>query len=98
MQKKEEVDLSHEKLKKNQKKSLLWLRASYLYRKIIFSGQEGGQSRSAESLTLGSLSGWAVHQQDAEYLSFINRGFLNITKHLKFALFIEKYNSLSKKQ
>ena len=46
---------------------------------------------------LGSLGGWAVHRQDDEYLSFINRVFLNITKHLKFALFIEKYNSLSKK-
>ena len=57
-----------------------------------------GDEVEALSQTLGSLGGWAVHRQDAEYLSFINRGFLNITKHLKFALFIEKYNSLSKKQ
>ena len=66
------------------------MRTSYLYRKIIVSGQEGQRSRTAESLTLGSVGGWPVHRQDAEYLLFINRSFLNITKHLKFALFIEK--------
>ena len=54
MQKKEEVDLSHEK-----KKSLLLLRASYLYRKIILSGREAGRGRAASSLRLGSLGGRA---------------------------------------
>ena len=31
-----------------------------------------------------------VRRQDDEYLSFINRVFLNITKHSKLALFTEK--------
>ena len=96
--KRKSISVTKKKNKESKKKSLLSLRASYLYNKFIVSGQEGGRSRSAKSLTLGSLGGWVVHRQDAEYLSFINRAFLNITKHLKFALFIKKYNSLSKKQ
>ena len=82
---------------KNKKKSLLWLKASYLYRKIILSGREVGRSRAASSLRLGSLGGGLLRWHDDEYLSFINKVFLNITKHWKLALFIEKYNSLSKK-
>ena len=57
MQKKEEVDLLQKKISK--KNSSLWFRASYLYKKIIFSGREAGQSRAALSLTLGSLRDWA---------------------------------------
>ena len=94
MQNREEVDLSHEKKKF---KSLLWLRASYLYRIIILSDQVEGRSIAASSLRLGSLGGWSLHREDDEHLSFINSVFLNITKQLKLALFIEKYNSLSKK-
>ena len=41
--------------------------------------------------------GGGLCRHDDEYLSFINRVFLNITKHSKLALFIEKYYSLSKK-
>ena len=77
-------------------KSLLWLRASYLYRIIILSDQVEGRSIAASSLRLGSLGGWSLHREDDEHLSFINSVFLNITKQLKLALFIEKYNSLSK--
>ena len=40
MQKKEEVDLKSRKMKK---KSLLWLRASYLYRKIVLSDPVGDE-------------------------------------------------------
>ena len=76
---------------------MLWFRASYLYRKIILSGREAGQSRAASSLTLGSLVGWASLPTGWWIFTFINRVFLNITKRLKLALFIEKYNSLSKK-
>ena len=100
MQEKEEVDLSHGKKKKNdkKKKSLLWLRTSYLYRKIVLSDPVEGRSISRHSLRLRSLGGRSPHQDDDAYFSFINSVFLNITKHLKLVLFIEKYNSLSKKQ
>ena len=84
--------------KKSKKKSLLWLRASYLYRKIVLSDPVEGRSISRHSLRFRSLSGRSPHRDDDAYLSFINRVFLNVTKHLKLALFIEKYNSLSKKQ
>ena len=46
---------------------------------------------------VGLSVGGLLRRQDDEYLSFINRVFLSITKHSKLALFIEKYNSLSKK-
>ena len=46
---------------------------------------------------VGLSVGGPLHRQAPEYLSFINRGFLNITKDSKCTLFIEKYNSLSKK-
>ena len=98
MQKKEEVVLSHENEKKNLKKSLLCLRASYLYRKIVLSDPVEGRSISHHSLRLWSLGRRSRHRDDNAYLSFINRVFLNVTKHLKLALFIEEYNSLSKKR
>ena len=60
-------------------------------------GEKGDEVEPHHLLTLGPLGGWAVHQQDDEYLSFISSFFINITKHSKLALFIEKYNSLSKK-
>ena len=83
--------------KKNLKKSLLCLRTSYLYRKIVLSDPVEGRSISRHSLRLRPLGGWSRHRDDDADLSFINRVFLNVTKHLKLALFIEKYNSLSKK-
>ena len=65
-------------------------RELFLYRKIILSDRaEGrsiaaeGRSIAAEGLRLGSLGGESLHRDDDEYLSFINRVFLNITKHLK---------------
>ena len=79
MQIKEEVDLSYEKKKKSKKKSLLWLRASYLHRKIILSGREAGRSRAASSLRLGSLGEGTLHRDDDEYLSFIK----SFSKHYK---------------
>ena len=80
------------------KQSLIWLRASYLYRKIVLSDPVEGRSISPHSLWLRSLGGRSPHRDDDAHLSFINRVFLSVTKHLKLALFIEKYNSLSKKQ
>ena len=65
--------------------------------KTILSDRAEGRSIAASSLRLGSLGGGSLHRDDDEYLSFINSVFLNITKHLKLALFTEKYNSLSKK-
>ena len=87
---------SQSQLRKIKKKSLLRLGASYLYRKIILSGREAGRSRAASSLRLGSLGigGPFTDMMNIYRLSIV---FQNITKHLKLALFIEKYNSLSKK-
>ena len=99
MQNKEEVDLSYKKLKKkSKKKSLLWLRASYLYRKKSFSvAEKWDEVEPHHHWGLGLSVGGPLCQDKDEYSLFINRVFLNIAKHLKLALFIEKYNSLSKK-
>ena len=85
--------------KKNLKKIFTMVESELFiaYRKIILSGREVGRSRAASSLRLGSFSGGPFRRHDDEYLSFINKVFLNITKHSKLALFIEKHNSLSKK-
>ena len=74
------------------------MRASYLYRKIVLSHPVERHSISHQSLRLRALGGWSPHLDDDADLSFINRVFLNVTKLLKLALFIEKFNSLSKKQ
>ena len=73
---------------KNEKKkikSLLWLRAGYLYRKIVLSDPVEGRSITCHSLRLRSLDGRSPHRDDDAYLLFINTVFVNITKHLKLA-------------
>ena len=70
------------------------MRASYLNRKIVLSDPVEGRSISRHSLRLRSLGGRSPHRDDDAYLSFINRVFLNVTKH-----YLSKtINSLSKKQ
>ena len=95
--KRKEVYLSYEKWKKK-KKNLY-----YGLERVIYTGKSFSVAEKQDEVEphrhwhLGLSVGGPLCQQDDEYLSFINRVFLNITKHSKLALFIEKYNSLSKK-
>ena len=97
MQKKEEVDLNYEKKKKS-KKNLY-----YSWEQVIYAGKSFSVAEKRDEVEphchwgLGLSVGGPLHRHDDEYLSFIIRVFLNITKHLKLVLFIEKYNSLWKK-
>ena len=74
-----------------------------VHKQVIYTGksfsvaEKGDEVELHRHWRLGLLVVGPVRRQDDEYLSFINRVFLNITKHSKLALFIEKYNSLSKK-
>ena len=55
--------------KKSKKNSLLRLRASYLYQKIVLSDPVEGRSISRHSLRLRCLDGWFRHRDDDSYLS-----------------------------
>ena len=68
--------------KKRKKKSLLWLRASYLYRKIVLSDPVEGRSITRHWLRLRSLGGRSPQWDDDAYLSFINRGFVYLSIYL----------------
>ena len=79
------------------KKSLVWFRASYLYRKFTFRCWLARRSKLSPGWLMGIFLRGPLRRKSSEYLSFINRVFLSITKHSKCTLFIEKYISLSKK-
>ena len=75
----------------------------YGWERVIYTGKSFSVAEKRDEVEphrhwgLGLSVGGPLCWHSDEYLSFINRVFLNITKHLKLALFIEKYNSLSKK-
>ena len=75
----------------------------YGWERVIYTGKSFSVAEKRDEVEphrhwgLGLSVTEPVRRQDDEYLSFISRVFLNITKHSKLALFIEKYNSLSKK-
>ena len=96
--KRKSISVTKKKKKKNLKKNLYCGWEWVIYTGKSFSvGSKGDEVELHRHWRLGLSVAGNVHRQDNEYLSFINRAFLNISKHSKFALFIKKYNSLSKK-
>ena len=87
-------------MRKKKKKSK---KIYYGWERVIYKGKSFSVAEKRDEVELyrhwglGLSVGEPLRRHDNEYLSFISRAFLNITKHSKLALFIEKYNSLSKK-